>query len=286
MSENSELSGRRARFRELHERGCFVIPNPWDAGTTRYLESLGFAALASTSAGAAFSLGLPDSQWAVTRSAMLAHIQQIVDSTSLPVNADFENGYAHDPAGVAEGVMLCVKTGVAGLSIEDSTGDPANPLYELKRGAERIEAARKAIDDTKSGVLLTGRAECYLTGHPEPLKEALRRLEAYAAAGADVLYAPGAQDPEEIRAIVKAVSPKPVNVLMGSDNGLSVKDLEELGARRISVGSSLARAAWDGFLRASREIAERGTFGGFKEIVSYKELNTFFQQDWERRRHR
>jgi 2-methylisocitrate lyase-like PEP mutase family enzyme len=286
MSEDSDFSVRRAHFLDLHANGCFVIPNPWDAGTARYLEGLGFKALASTSGGAAFSLGLPDSQWAVTRDTMLAHIRQIVASTSLPVNADFENGYADEPDEVAESVALCVRTGVAGLSIEDSTAMGTNPLYDLKLAVQRIQAARKAIDATGAGVLLTGRAECYLKGHPEPLREALTRLEAYAAAGADVLYAPGAQSPQDVKAIVSAVSPKPVNVLMGSDNGLSVQNLADLGVRRVSVGSSLARAAWDGFVRTAREIAESGTFTGFNGIISYSELNSFFQQDLTKRQQR
>src|ERR671916_333915 len=208
------------------------MPNPWDIGTTRYLGSLGFKALATTSSGFAFSRGLPDTDWAVPRDAMLAHIAEIVAATDLPVNADFESGYAHEPEAVAENVRLCVETGVAGLSIEDSTGDKEKPLYDLALGVERIRAARAAIDATGSGVLLTGRAECYLVGHADPLKESIRRLEAYARAGADVLYAPGPRTREEIRAIVEAVAPKPVNILMGMNTGLTVKDLAALGVRR------------------------------------------------------
>src|SRR5688500_15764081 len=192
----------RSEFRRLHESGCFVIPNPWDIGTARYLRHLGFKALATTSSGFAFSRGLPDTDWAVTRDAMLAHIAEIVAATELPVNADFESGYAHEPEGVAANVRLCVETGVSGLSIEGSTGDRAKPLYDLALGVDRIRAAREAIDATGTGVLLTGRAECYLVGHADPLKESIRRLEAYAQAGADVLYAPGPRTREEIAAIV------------------------------------------------------------------------------------
>jgi 2-methylisocitrate lyase-like PEP mutase family enzyme len=268
-----DVTGRRAAFRKLHEGGCFVIPNPWDIGTARYLKHLGFKALATTSAGFAFSQGLADN--AVSRGMMLAHITEIVEATDLPVNADFEGGYARDPEGVAESVRLCVNTGVAGLSIEDSTGDTANPLYDVALGAERIKAARAAIGD--SGVLLIGRAECFLTGHAEPLKESIRRLQAYAEAGADILYAPGVREGADIRAIVEAVGPKPVNVLMGANTGLKVSDLAQLGVRRISVGSSLARAAWGGFIRAAKEIASEGTFGGFEGLPPFAELNGFFR---------
>lgn len=268
----------------MHEAGCFVLPNPWDEGTTRYLEGLGFRALATTSGGAAFSLGLPDSEQAISRDLMLRQIRRIVEATSLPVNADFQSGYSSDADGVAQNVKLCVQTGVSGLSIEDATGEAANPLYEVETAIKRIRAAREAIDQSGSGVLLTGRAECFLTGHATPLKEAIRRLERYAEAGADVLYAPGAQSPEDIQAIVKAVSPKPVNVLMSSNNGLGVENLAELGVRRISVGSSLARAAWHGFIEAAREIARAGTFGGFDGVISYGELNTFFEHDFQKQK--
>jgi 2-methylisocitrate lyase-like PEP mutase family enzyme len=269
----------RAAFRKLHESGCFVIPNPWDIGTARYLRKLGFAALATTSSGLAFSEGLPDSDWAVPRDMVLAHVAEIVSATDLPVNADFESGYAHDPEGVGRNVGLCVETGVAGLSIEDSTGDHSHPLYELALAVDRIRAARQAIDAGKTGVLLTGRAECFLTSHPDPLRESIRRLEAYSAAGADVLYAPGVRERDQIRAIVEAVRPKPVNVLMSANTGLKVGDLAELGVRRISVGSSLARAAWTGFIRAAKEIAENGSFSGFDGIVPFAELNGFFRSE-------
>jgi 2-methylisocitrate lyase-like PEP mutase family enzyme len=264
-------------FRKLHESGCFVIPNPWDIGTARYLRHLGFKALATTSAGLAFSRGLPDT--AVPRDTVLAHVAEIVAAVDLPVNADFESGYAHDPEGVAENVRLCVETGVAGLSIEDATGDRTAPLYDLPLAVERIRAARSAIDASGSGVLLTARAECFLVGHVEPLKESIRRLEAYAEAGADVLYAPGPRSREDIRAIVTAVAPKPVNVLMSANTGLRVSDLAELGVRRISVGSSLARAAWGAFIRAARAIAEEGGFAGLDGAAPFAELNGFFRRD-------
>ena len=256
-----------------------MIPNPWDKGTARYLRHLGFAALATTSSGFAFSRGLPDASWAVPRDAALGHIAEIVAAVDLPVNADFESGYAHQPEEVAANVRLCVETGVAGLSIEDATGDRERPLYDLGLAVERIRAARAAIDASGSGVLLTARAECFLVGHPDPLKESLRRLEAYAAAGADVLFAPGPRERSEIEAIVKAVGPKPVNVIMFQNAGFTVADLAGMGVRRISVGSSLARAAWTAFIRSARAIAEEGSFRGFEDLVSYGELNGFFRGD-------
>jgi 2-methylisocitrate lyase-like PEP mutase family enzyme len=256
-----------------------VVPNPWDIGTARYLRHLGFSALATTSSGYAFTRGLPDTDWAVPLRSMLAHIAEIVTAADLPVNADFESGYAHDPEGVAANVRLCVETGVAGLSIEDATGDPTKPLYDLSAAVERIAAARQAIDRTGSGVLLTARAECYLVGHREPLNEAIRRLQAYSAAGADVLYAPGPRAREDIQAIVKAVAPKPVNVLVASNIGLTVGDLAALGVRRISVGSGLARAAWGGFMRAAEALAREGSFAPFADNRSFDEINTFFRND-------
>jgi len=206
----------------------------------------------------------------------LRHIEELVAATDLPVNADFESGYAQDPDGVGESVAMCVQRGVAGLSIEDATGDPAAPLYELPVAVERIRAARASIGD--SGVLLTARAECFLVGHSDPLKESLKRLEAYAAAGADVLYAPGIRSKEDIRAVVSAVAPKPVNVLMSANTGLRVADLAELGVRRVSVGSSLARAAWTGFIHSAKLIAEEGSFEGFEGLVPHAELNAFFRK--------
>jgi len=268
---------RRATFRKLHESGFFVIPNPWDIGTARYLSSLGFKALATTSSGFAFSHGLPDADWAVPLDKTLEHIRSIVSVAGIPVNADFESGYAHSPTEVAANVRLCVATGVAGLSIEDATGDPARPLYDISLATERIRAAREAIGN--SGVLLTARSECFLTGHPEPLREALRRLEAYAVAGADVLYAPGARTRPEISALVQAANPRPINVLVSSSTPLSLPELEQLGVRRVSTGSALARAAWTGFINAARGIAREQTMAGLDNITPYDEINNFFRKD-------
>lgn len=276
------IASRRDTFRKLHEAGCFLIPNPWDAGTARYLQHLGFEALATTSGGCAFSRGVPDTESAVTRGVALAHIAEIVAATDLAVNADFQAGYADEPPEVAESVRLCVETGVAGLSIEDATGDSATPLFELDAAVERVEAARRAIDATGTGVLMTARAECYLVNHPEPLAESIRRLRAYAEAGADVLYAPGAGTPEDVQAIVAAVAPKPVNVLMGGNTGLTLRDLAALGVRRVSVGSALARAAWTGFIRAARPMAEAGSFAGLEGCIPYADLNGFFLKDSQR----
>ena len=272
-----DISARRAAFRSLHESGCFVIPNPWDAGSARYLQGLGFKALATTSSGLAFSRGLPDGEDGVSRDAALDHIAEIVAAVHLPVNADFQSGYGDKPEGVAESVRLCVETGVAGLSIEDVTGDRDKPLYDLPLALERIRAAREAINASGADVLLTARAECFLVSHPDPLNEAIRRLQAYSEAGADVLYAPGPTEVGQIEAIVKAVSPKPVNVLMSANTGLHVPDLAERGVRRISTGSSLSRAAWTGFIRAARLIAAEGSFAGFDGLTPYTELNQFFR---------
>jgi 2-methylisocitrate lyase-like PEP mutase family enzyme len=271
---------KRAAFRKLHAGGCFVIPNPWDIGTTRYLQHLAFKALATTSAGFAFSRGLPDA--AVSRDDMLANIAEIVAATDLPVNADFEGGYAQAPEGVAESVRLCVETGVAGLSIEDSTGDKNEPLYDLDLAVARMKAARAAIDKAGGDVLLTGRAECFLVGRPA-LDETVRRLKAYSAAGADCLYAPGIRTPEQIAAVVKAAAPKPVNVLMPGALGITVADLEALGVRRISVGGTLARVAWGAFVRATKEIASEGRFDAFKAAAAHAEINGFFRDDMKTR---
>jgi len=252
------------------------MPNPWDTGSARYLRHLGFQALATTSAGFAFSRGLPDAAWAVSRDSMLSNIVEIVSAVDLPVNADFESGYANEPAGVGENVRLCIETGVAGLSIEDNTGDRAKPLYELPLAVERIRAARAVIDASATGVLLTGRAECYLVGHPDPFKESVRRLQAYAEAGADVLYAPGIHQRGEIKTIVAEMAPKPVNILVSANIGLKLADLAELGVRRISVGSALARAAWNGFMRAAQMIAKEGRFDCFDDVVPFAQINNFF----------
>jgi 2-methylisocitrate lyase-like PEP mutase family enzyme len=270
------IAEKRATFRKLHAAGCFVIPNPWDIGTTRYLQHLDFKALATTSAGFAFARGLPDA--AVARDDMLAHIAEIVAATDLPVNADFEGGYAHEPEGVAESVRLCVATGVAGLSIEDATGDKAKPLYDLDLAVARMRAARAAIDKAGGDVLLTGRAECFLVGRPD-LDETVRRLQAYSAAGADCLYAPGIRTPELIAAVVKAAAPKPVNMLMPGALGLTVADLAALGVRRISVGGTLARVAWGAFIRTAKAIASEGRFDAFKDAVPHAEINGFLRDD-------
>lgn len=276
----ADIAARRQRFRELHQSGCFVIPNPWDIGSALYLRHLGFQALATTSSGFAFSRGLPDRAGAVTRDMALDHIAEIAAAVDLPVSADFESGYAPDAEGVAESVRLCAAAGAAGLSIEDSTEDRSRPLYELPLAVERIHAAREALEGT--GVLLTARAECFLRAHPDPLRESIRRLQAYAEAGADVLYAPGLHDRSEIQTVVDAVSPKPVNVLATPALGLGVNDLAALGVRRISVGSALARVAWTAFLRAARAISETGSFAEFGHSVSGGALNEFFAGNFKR----
>lgn len=264
---------KRRAFRALHERGCFVIPNPWDAGTARHLERLGFLALATTSAGFAFSRGLPDA--AVPAAEMIAHVADLVRATRLPVSADLEDGYGATADEVAANVRACVATGVAGLSIEDATGDPAAPLYPFDEAVARLRAARRAVDDAGGGVVLTGRSEGFIVGRPD-LAETLRRLAAYADAGADCLYAPGASSPEQIAAIVAAVAPKPVNVLV-SGPGPTVAGLAALGVRRVSVGSTLARVAWTAFARAAAGIAAGGTFEAFAGADSYAAVNALFR---------
>jgi 2-methylisocitrate lyase-like PEP mutase family enzyme len=272
---SSQQTSATATFRTLHASGCFVLPNPWDIGTAIYLERLGFKALATTSAGFAFSRGKPDG--GVPRDEMLAHIREIATATSLPVNADFQAGYADKPEEIAQNIQLCVETGVAGLSIEDSTGRSDHPLYEKELAVERVRAARSAIDSSKTGVLLTGRCEAWLVGHADPLRTVLDRLIAYAEAGADCLYAPGATKPDEIAQIVKAVAPKPVNVLVsGFNHQLTVSELTDLGVRRISVGSGLALAAWGAFLRAAREIKTNGTFNLLANNAPSADLNELF----------
>jgi 2-methylisocitrate lyase-like PEP mutase family enzyme len=275
----ADPTARRTAFRKLHESGCFLIPNPWDVGSARYLQGLGFKALATTSSGFAFSIGRPDSAAAVPLDLTLAHFAEIAAASDLPVNADFQAGYADTPEGVGANVRRCVETGVAGLSIEDSTGDPRRPLYGFDDAVARIKAARAAIDASGSGVLLTARAECHLVGTPGPLEESIRRLRAYAEAGADVLYAPGPRERADIKAIIDAVAPKPVNVLMGGPTGLTLSDLAELGARRVSVGSALARAAWMGFIHAARMMADEGRFDGLQGTMPFPDLNGFFEAD-------
>jgi 2-methylisocitrate lyase-like PEP mutase family enzyme len=267
-----------AKFRALHESGCFLLPNPWDVGTSIYLQHLGFQALATTSAGMAFSRGLPDSVSAVSRDDMLAHIRDIVAATPLPVNADFQTGYADDPEGVAANVTLCIATGVAGLSIEDSTGKADNPLYERGLAIERVKAARAAIDASGIPVVLTARCEAWLVGHPDAARIALDRLVAFADAGADCLYAPGVREPDQIAALVQAVAPKPVNLLMSAPNPeLPLSRLADLGVRRISVGSALARVAWGAFIRAAQGMLTDGTFDGLGGAAPFAELNRLFE---------
>ena len=259
-------------FRELHRSGCFVIPNPWDVGSARLLAGLGFTALATTSSGFAWSLGRRDN--GVSLEEALTHMRAIAVGVDVPVNADFEGGFAVEPNRVAVNVMAAADTGVAGLSIEDSTGDVVRPLFDFDLAVERIRAARQAIDDSKTGIVLTGRSEGFIVGRPD-LAETIRRLTAYAEAGADCLYAPGLRTKAEIAAVVEAVAPKPVNVLVGSDF-TTVAELAEAGVRRISVGGALARAAWTGFLDAAKEIGERGTFKGLAGVVPFNEINESF----------
>jgi methylisocitrate lyase len=259
-------------FRRLHEAGCFVIPNPWDLGSARLLAGLGFQALATTSSGYAWSLGRPDN--GITLEEALAHLRAMVNAVDLPVNADFEGGFAIEPAQVGANVMLAVATGIAGLSIEDSTGDVSRPLVDFQLARERIRAARSAIDASGTGVVLVGRSEGFIVGRPD-LGETIRRLTAYAEAGADCLYAPGIRTRDEIAMVVAAVAPKPLNVLVGSDFA-TVTELADLGVRRISVGGALARAAWGGFLEAAREIAERGTFAALGRGTPFATINGAF----------
>lgn len=276
----SSVSDKRRVFRQLHETGCFVIPNPWDVGSARWLQSLGFKALATTSSGFAWSQGHPDN--GISRDMALEHLAEMVAATDVPINADFENGFASDTQGVAQHVALAVETGVAGLSIEDSTGNPAQPLFTLDDAVARMRAARQAIDRRGDDTLLVGRAECFLVGRPD-LNETTTRLRAYANAGADCLYAPGLRTAEQISAVVAAVAPKPVNLLVGWAAELTVADIAALGVRRISVGGALARAAWGGFQRAARTLAEQGRFDGFAQAAAGKELDAFFAADLKAR---
>jgi 2-methylisocitrate lyase-like PEP mutase family enzyme len=271
----ADIAARRHAFRQLHAFGCFVIPNPWDVGSARYLQGLGFKALATTSSGAAWSMGRCDG--GLDRKDVLDHLRDLVAATDLPVNADFESGFAVDPQGVAESVRLAIETGVAGLSIEDATGDAANPIHDIDTAVARLRAARGAIDQSGTDTLLVGRAENFFAGRPD-LADTLTRLQAYAQAGADVLYAPGIRTREEIAAVVAAVAPKPVNLLVGSAIDLTMQDIAALGVRRVSVGGALARSAWGGFMRAARTIAEEGRFDGLANAASGAELNAFFRE--------
>ncbi len=264
---------RVTAFRRLHETGCFVIPNPWDIGSARALEQLGFPALATTSSGFAWSLGRPDNQ--VTLDQAVTHFASISGAVQVPVNADFEGGFATDPAGVAENVARVVRTGIAGFSIEDSTGDTSEPLFELELAVERVRAAREAIDRSGTGVLLTARSEGFIVDRPN-LDETIRRLSAFASAGADCVYAPGLRELAQIKAVVDAAAPTPVNVLVSS-GFTSLDELTTLGVRRISVGGALARSAWAGFLAAAEEIARNGTFTALGSAASGAALNERFR---------
>lgn len=272
MTSVPATAGRIQAFRTLHESGCFVIPNPWDRGSARTLAALGFPALATTSSGFAWSMGAADNH--VTLDDTLAHLRSIAAAVDVPVNADFEGGFAMASDEVAANVARAAETGIAGLSIEDSTGDPARPLVDFELAVERIRAAREALDRSGTGVLLTGRSEGFIVGRPD-LAETIRRLTAYAEAGAECLYAPGIRQAADIAAVVTAVAPKPVNVLVGTDF-TTVAELAALGVRRISVGGALARAAWTGFLAAAREIAGQGTFTGLARAIPFAELNGSF----------
>ena len=270
----STIAHRRQAFKQLHASGCFVIPNPWDAGGARYLRSLGFKALATTSAGLAWSQGVPDGQ--LDRETVLDHLRHMVGATDLPINADFESGFAADPQGVTESVRLAIETGVAGLSIEDTSGDPSNPIRDIDDAVARLRAARRAIDAAGGDTLLVGRAENFLFGRPD-LEDTIARLKAYAAAGADCLYAPGITTREQITAVVAAVAPKPVNLLVGAAGPLTVADIAALGVRRVSLGGALARTAWSAFMRAAQAVAEGGRFDGFAEAASGQALNAVFK---------
>ena len=271
-----EIAARRRAFRRLHESGCFVIPNPWDVGSARYLQGLGFSALATTSSGFAWSQALPDN--AVPRDRVLAHLREMVAATDVPINADFENGFAEDARGVQESVELAVGTGVAGLSIEDSTGDASRPLFDTATAVERLSAARSAIDALGGDTLLVGRAENFVVGRPD-LDDTIARLKAYSEAGADCLYAPGIRTRAEIEAVVRAVAPKPVNLLVGGKSELTMHEIAALGVRRVSVGGALARAAWGGFMRAARMLRDEGRFDAFAEAASGRDLNALFDED-------
>ncbi len=266
--DQTRFAARRAAFRKMHESGCFILPNPWDAGSAHALYTLGFKALATTSSGHAWAHARPDGGMSIGQ--VLAHCREIVEATPLPVNVDFEDGHAEDLATLTDHVRACIETGVAALSIEDS--DHHHRLYDFDTALARLQAARAAIDASGQDVMLVGRTQCFITGHPDPLPEAIKRLQAYAAAGADCLYALGGQRPDQIKAIVAAVAPKPVNVLVGHPPPYTLADLQAWGVRRISVGGALAGAAWGAFLRAARGLTE-GRFDGFADNAQHDELN-------------
>jgi 2-methylisocitrate lyase-like PEP mutase family enzyme len=273
------MANRSQIFRAMHQSGCFVMPNPWDAGSAVFLEHAGFSALATTSAGLAFSLGRPDQESSLSCDEVLAHVRALVSATRLPVNVDFQSGYARDAEGVATNVSACVGTGAAGLSIEDASGDPAAPLFDGARAVERVRAARSAIDASGRPVVLTARCEAWLLGVADPLRVSLDRLVAYADAGADCLFAPGVQAAEDVAAIVRAVAPRPVNVLVSSPSpDITVSRLADLGVRRVSLGPALALVAWGAFMRACRAIAETGTFDTLSGAASFGELDALFRR--------
>ncbi len=273
------VADKRKTFRKLHQSGCFVIPNPWNVGTARYLQGLGFKALATTSSGHAHSQGYADGTQ--SRDDVILHCRELAEATDVPLNADFENGFADDPDGVAENVTHCISTGVAGLSIEDTPKD-ATPLYDIDLAVARVKAARAAIDRAGGDVVFTARAENFIRGVTD-LDDVIRRLKAYKAAGADCLYAPGITKREQIEAVVQAVAPQPVNFLAGWAMDFTVNDIAAMGVRRISVGGSLARVAMAAFIRSATEIAKDGRFDGFAGLISNAELNKFFAADRKKR---
>ena len=268
------IADKRKTFQKMHEAGCFVIPNPWDVGSAVYLQHVGFKALATTSSGLAWSMGRTDNR--LPLDTVLAHLAQVVEATNVPVNADFESGFSRDAAGVGESVRMAVETGVAGLSIEDSTGDADHPLFDIDTAVARMRAARVAIDKAGGDTLLVGRAECFFVGRPD-IDETIARLKAYAQAGADCLYAPGIRTREHIAAVLAAVAPKPVNLFVGWPSEMTVADVAAMGVRRISVGGALARSAWGGFIRASTQLLEQGNFNGFADGASGQVLNLLFE---------
>lgn len=275
-SSRPSTSDKRHTFRKLHESGCFVIPNPWNVGTARYLQGLGFKALATTSSGHAHSEGFADGDQSIED--VLDHYHELAQATDVPLNADFENGYAHDPAEVAKNVVRCIETGVSGLSIEDFTGDDANPLYDFDLTIARVKAARTAIDKAGGDVVFTARSEGFIKNRPD-LEETIRRVKGFVSAGADCIYTPGIKTREHILAIVKAAAPKPVNFLNSGAFGFTVSDLAAMGVRRISVGGSLARVAMHAFIKTATQIAKEGKFDGFADLISNPELNKFFSED-------
>ncbi|HEY1310178.1 MAG TPA: isocitrate lyase/phosphoenolpyruvate mutase family protein [Pseudolabrys sp.] len=274
------IADKRRAFRVLHQSGCFVIPNPWNVGSARYLQGLGFKALATTSSGLAHSQGFADGEQSCDQ--VLAHFGEIAAASDLPVNADFENGYADDLGRLAENLTRCIATGVAGLSIEDYTGDDTNPLYDFDMALARVKAARSAIDKAGGDVVFTARTEGFIKNRPD-LDETIRRLKAFADAGADCLYSPGIKTREQIEATVKALAPRPINFLNSGAFGFTVSDLAGMGVRRISVGGSLARVAMHAFIKTATEIAKDGKFDGFANLITNPELNKFFRDDRARR---